>query len=111
MSSTLRQKLNQTLTYWASAGPDSAGEPSFDATVAVSCRWDYEERLVLDSKGKERKTSSVIFVDQDMESGDFVLDGTSVVVDPVNLTNAFEIFVVNKMVSVDGSEFVREILA
>ncbi len=111
MTSTLRQKLNQTITYWASAGPDSAGDDSFDTPVAISGRWDYEERLVLDSRGKERKTSSVIFVDQDVEGGDFLLLGTSVVADPTTLTNAFEIFVVNKMISVDGSEFVREVLA
>jgi len=108
--SLINGKLNQTATYWAYNGVDSAGDPSFAAPVSISVRWEDVNKVLVDNSGEERQATSEVWADQDMTVESFLLLGTSVVADPTNLSNAYKIESYSKLPSVDGSEFVRSVL-
>lgn len=71
------------VTYWKSGGIDYAGQPSWETPVTIPCRWEDEQRLYINSDGRESRGRSSIYCNYGgLDVGDYVLQGTSTEVSP-----------------------------
>lgn len=99
--------FNQTATYWASNGVDSIGDTTFAAPVALSLRWELRSEQFVDGNGRSLRSRAVLYLQQDVDIGDFLFLGTSTTVDPRTLTSAFEVQDFRKIPNGDATQFER----
>ena len=103
-------KLNQTATYWAFCGVDSAGDLEYDPPVQISVRWEDGQETFFSIGGEERKSRVIVYVDQDLLVRSYLFLGTSASVTPNTVVAAFRIEAFLKEPSLNASEFVRRAL-
>jgi len=93
--SIIRKMRRQKAIFWENQGLDGFGKPQLKKPVEIDCRWEDLNELIKTASGEERMASSVIYVDRDMNEGDFLMLGelTSLgpVKNPSELKNAHEI--------------------
>ena len=89
--SFLDRHRNQAATYWAKGARDSSGDTTFAAAKAITVRWEQRSAVFTNAAGEESMANSVVFVKEDMEEGDYLFLGTSVVADPTGVAAAQEI--------------------
>lgn len=66
------------------------GNPSYSTPTTIKVRWEYQSKLMTDSKGREIQGQGVIyFSDKIFSIGDFIADGEYVDNTPVK--GSFEI--------------------
>ena len=84
MSHYTIRKLTQAATLWEISGVDSAGDPAFSSgsPTAITVRWEERTELFTGPDGEEQVARGVIYLDADIETGDYLLLGTSVVEHP-----------------------------
>jgi hypothetical protein len=107
--SSYSDHMNQTATYWAPGSNDGFGGVSYGAPVTFSCRWQDASVLFRDSSGREASSSSVVYTDSPVLNQGYLFQGTSVEVDPTEVTGAFEIRQNNKSPSLDGEEILHKV--
>jgi hypothetical protein len=66
--------------------------------------------MFLGSDGEERIARSVIYVDADMEPGDYIFLGTDTTEDPRSVRDAFVILDFSKNPDIRGKNFERKVL-
>ncbi len=83
--------LNQEVTHWGTT-PDGFGGFAFTTPTALNGRWQ-KSREVIDrfGSGQENVSMAQVFIDTDIVEGDYLFEGTSVVVDPSTLDGAFQV--------------------
>lgn len=66
----------QKAVYWAQSGkPDGYGRRSFAAPVEIDCRWVGKNRQVVNANGDVHVSDVTVYVDREMQMGDFLLEG------------------------------------
>lgn len=106
--SFISNKFNQTATYWALTGRDSAGDPEFAAPVSVNVRWDDSGEVVILSSGHEYNSKARVYSETDMVIGGYLYLGTSVAVDPLAVTGSLAIMDFRKSPSISAETFLRQ---
>ena len=106
--SYLTRHLRQQATYWAKSGKDSSGDPSFKAPKAIFARWEEKRAVFTGTGGEEAVASAIVFVKEDMRSGDFLFLGTSTTADPLAVTEAREVQGFSKIPELQGGDFERK---
>jgi hypothetical protein len=83
--------LNQDATLWA-ASPSGYGGDAFTAPTLVKCRWEARHETfvgILDRR--EIISNAVVFIDRDVEVGDYLAEGDQTAqADPTTIT-AFKV--------------------
>lgn len=73
----IEKVLKQDAIYWAPASvADGRGDRSFDAPVAIRCRWDGTNEERMDNKGVRFITTASVMVDRDVVAGGVLRQGT-----------------------------------
>lgn len=73
--SWITDNLKQTVVYWANPVPDGYGGFTFDTPVELSGRWEYRNDLFIDGKGREVRSSAVVYVSEDVAVGGWLFLG------------------------------------
>ena len=81
------------------------GSPS-----TINVRWEERTELFTGPDGEEQVARGVIYLAADVEKGDYIFLGTSVVADPRSLANAFIIKDFQKTPDIKGKNFERKAL-
>lgn len=85
MSSFANEYLQQNAQWVAANGHDENGQVIKAAAVAVKCRWDGNQKLVLNSQGEQVLSTGNVMLSGDLvhptlnraiQTGDFLNDGT-----------------------------------
>ncbi len=105
--SFLTKNRKQLTTFWSATGADASADPTFAAPKAILTRWEERQAVFTNAAGEEASAGAVIFVNEDMKAGDFLLLGTSAVADPTTLAAAREIQGWSKIMQLTGSGFER----
>ena len=105
--SFLTRHRNQPATYWAKGARDSSGDTTYAAAKAVTVRWEERSAVFTNAAGEEATANSVVFVKEDMEAGDYLFLGTSVVADPTTVVAAQEIQGFSKIPQLVENDFER----
>ena len=83
--------LNQDVTHWSTI-PDGYGGFVFTTPVVLGGRWQ-KKREIIDrfGAGQEAVSAAQVFIDTDIDEGDYLFEGASVVADPSTLDGAFQV--------------------
>lgn len=103
----LTRNLRQTATLWTVASVDSSGDPTFNTSKTVKVRWEERTAIFATAAGEEAVASAVIFMAEDVDPGDFLFLGTSIVADPTDVTGSREVQAFHKIPQLKGSGFER----
>lgn len=74
MAQVLRE-LRQTITRWPYEGSNGFGGFSFGAPVTMRGRWEDRTELFTTPQGREVVSRAVIYLEKDVEVGDYVAQG------------------------------------
>jgi hypothetical protein len=101
----------QDAVYWARDGADGYGQPQYAPPAAVRCRWDdTAEQLIDPTTGAVFVSQSRVYVDRDMQPGDWLwlglLADVPVATDPV-ASGGYEVKRFDKIPNLKASEFLR----
>lgn len=106
----LDRNLQQTATLWTYNGVDNAGDPSFATPVQITVRWEDRTAEFIDARGEKTVSRSVVYLSQDVVSGDYMALGTDATSDPTGVVGAFEVRDFRKIPSINGQDFERRAL-
>ena len=99
--SIIRKMRRQKAIYWANQGLDGYGQAQPMKAVEIDCRWEDTNELIKNSSGEERVSRTVVYVDRDMNEGDYLMLGAlaslGLVKDPNDLKEAHEIIKYDKL--------------
>jgi len=70
----LERNLKQTITRWAAGSMDVYGNPTWTRTV-IRGRWEDRQEKVVDGQGNELISNSIVFLNSDVEIGDYLYLG------------------------------------
>ena len=107
----LEEFLNQTAVYWAKAGVDGYGHPTFSNPVEIKCRWEDTINEVVDASGTTVLSKTKVLVDRDVTVGGVLclgdLDSGMSSENVEDYDDAYEIKVFGKIPDIDAQEFLR----
>lgn len=83
--------LNQKCTYWKYLGIDGYGHPSFAAPVVLACRWEGRTEKIQGDDGEQHISRARVFLENDLESGDYLALGELAGSDPRRVLGAWRI--------------------
>lgn len=89
MSATLRN-LREDITYWV-ATPSTYGGFVFSTPTTLKGRWEEKAMLFRDSTGDEVTSEAVVYLDTDVNVGDFLFHGSSAAADPTTVQGTKQI--------------------
>jgi hypothetical protein len=69
------RNLKATLTYWSPSSEDNFGAVSFGAPITLRGRWEERSERVRKPNGDELESTAVVFVDRDLLTGGFLIEG------------------------------------
>lgn len=81
---------DDTITHWSTAA-NGFGGFTFGAPNVINGRWEQRSELFRTPQGEEKVSEAVVFVEEDLEEGDYLYLGESSEVDPTSLVGAFRI--------------------
>lgn len=112
--SLITRMLKQTAVYWALAGTDDNGQPTYENPVEISCRWEDVTMEFLDAFGETQMSQARVYVSQDVTIGGVLLLGelsSSVDQDdPKANAGAWEIRRFAKEPNFKATEFLRTVM-
>ncbi len=108
--SLLTRNLRQTATLWVFNGVDNFGDPSFATPTQVVVRWEDRTVEFIDSRGEKTVSKSVVYLSQDVTSGDFMVLGSNATSDPTGVVGAFEVRDFRKTPAMNGVDMERRAL-
>lgn len=82
---------NQAATYWPSPIQGGFGGLVFGAPQNILVRWEDRVELFTDKDGVEQRSNAVVFTLNHLETGGYLLKGTSAAADPTTLDDSLEI--------------------
>jgi len=107
----LEEFLNQTAVYWAKAGVDDYGQPTFSEPIEIRCRWEDVINEVVDASGTTIVSKTKVLVDRNVTLGGALylgeLDSAMSAENVEDYSDAYEIKVFGKVPDVDAQEFMR----
>ena len=100
--------LPQTATYWGAPVPTGFGGTTFDVPKTLPVRWEEKGEEFIDDDGQERLSRAVVFLEDDVQVGGYLLLGTSIVVDPTTVDGAEPIQRFSKMPDIRAANYLRK---
>jgi hypothetical protein len=89
--SAYRRQLKHLLTYWARGATSADGSGGFAAPVLIDGFYENTQEMFIDGQGREVRSAAVVFADQDLDIGGFILYGESGESSPREVDGAREI--------------------
>lgn len=100
---------NQTATYWEPSVLNDHGEQSFISPIQIQVRWEEKTELFIDKlTGKEQRSNSVVFTQQDLIENGFLFLGTSAQANPKDQTKSFLIRRFDKITALRNKKVFRK---
>lgn len=97
----IRKMRRQKAIWWENQGLDGFGQAQWKKPVEIDCRWEDVNELIKNASGEERMSMSTVYVDRDMNEGDFLMLGEladmGTVENPNELKEAHEIIKYGKL--------------
>lgn len=107
-----RRVRRQSAVYWRKTGTDSFGKPQFAAPADVKVRWTDQAQELTDQKGDKIVSRSIVFVGQDMTTGDVIKLGTVATLTPgkapLQQPGAYEIRMFRKIPNRTARKYLRK---
>jgi hypothetical protein len=108
----LERKLKQKCVYWAVNTFDEFGKITFEEPVEISCRWEDNVVLFVDSTGESRPSKAIVYLVTDTDLTGWLWKGTLVELDsdyndPRELKDAQEIKGRGKIPSLNNENVLR----
>jgi len=100
----LSKFYTSTVTYWGPGTPDGYGGTTWPDPVTIKARWEGRNELFVDAEGKEVRSQSVVYPDQEVELGGYLYHGESTASDPTTVDGALEIRAVRKVPNLQGTQ-------
>lgn len=99
----------QTAVLWVQSGTDKRGQPTYDAPVQITCRWDDCHELVKDDEGETLMSSATVYTSVDTKKKDQLLLGTleSGMGNDPRAEGAREVWKFEKIPNFRATEFLR----
>lgn len=72
----VEKNLNQTVVYWAYAGPDGYGGATYSSPVELGVRWENVNELVQTGTGEEVVSRARVWTSQDLVEQSLIYLGT-----------------------------------
>lgn len=85
----------QTVTWWARSASDEYGGSLFNPPKVIGARWEDKNVIYRNREGNEATSNAIVYVDRDVEVGDYLALGESESNDP-HLVDAYEIMKYSK---------------
>jgi len=82
--------LNQDVTHWVGSR-DGFGAFSFGTPVALKGRWQEKAEQFRSPAGDDQTSKSVVYLEADVDIGDYLFLGTSIAADPATLSGALAV--------------------
>jgi len=67
----------QEITWWARNATDKFGQYTYSAPVVIKGRWEEKNELFRNRAGDEEVSAAVVYVDRNIEVGDYLMLGVS----------------------------------
>jgi len=104
--------MNQKAVYWAPAGPNEFGKPTWENPVEIDCRWTDKQEEFIDPNGEQQMSRAKLIVDRDILVQGVLWLGLLINVvdsdDPKNNDGAWEILLYSKLPDKKGTRFLRQ---
>lgn len=68
-----KRRMKQAAFYWSPAVNDGFGGRSFGSAQARNVRWEDRAELFRSAEGRELTSSAVVYVDQDVQVGGYIV--------------------------------------
>ena len=107
--------LTQTAVYWGSPTNDGYGGFTYADPVEISCRWEYKRELFMDNEGRQLISNAGVQVSQDLDIQGLLFLGDLDDLDsdqeesPIGVDGVFEIKQLDKIPTINGSAYYREV--
>lgn len=98
----------QDATYWGTPVTNGYGGQTFGAPAAIKVRWEDKNEEFVDEAGNRRLSQAVVYSEVDMETGGWLLLGTSAGSDPTVVDGALPIQKYSKTPDLRASRFLRK---
>lgn len=98
----------EPVTHWVPT-PDGFGGHSFSAPTVLNGRWEEKSERAMNSEGVEVVSNTVVFLDADVDEGDYLYRGSSVIADPTTL-DARQVQVFQKIPDIRNVSSIRKAL-
>lgn len=72
----IKRLLTQTVVYWANPVNDGANGFTYDAPVELAARCEHKVELVVTEMGEEILSKAHIYMDQEVDEGEYIYLGT-----------------------------------
>lgn len=84
------RNLKEKVTWWE-ATPDGFGGSTFSSPVVLNGKWQDRVEMTMSGSGKEIVSRAQVWVDQDVNIGDYLFSGESTSADPTTLDGAYPV--------------------
>lgn len=101
--------LVDTITYWAPSGRDVYGATTFSAPTTISGRFVKKMEQVINGTGELVSSLCIAWVDQAVELGGYLYEGTSTNLDPTeSVVDSYEIISYKETKDLKGNIVLRK---
>lgn len=110
----IQKNLIQSFVYWGNPVNNGYGGYTFDVPVEITGRIENKAEKIIDSKGAEISSHSVIFLTQDVQEGGWIFEGelsdiaSSDIANPEDVPGAREIRVFKKVPNITATDYERK---
>ena len=107
------RNLKQTIVWWSKTGREGFGKPEVGDPIEVLGRWEPTQRKITSSKGEEVSVQAGVFLDRDVEIGDWLYEGTLSGLSSGEEASPFsfakEVVSFEKIPDIKGTSYVRKV--
>lgn len=96
------EHMHDTATYWGPGVNDGYSGLTFPAPVAITCRWQVENKKFVTVTGNEKVSIAAVYPDRELQTGGWLYLGTSAAADPRTVNGAHEIMQFRGMPDLSG---------
>lgn len=101
------ENMPDICTFWAKAGQDAYGMPTFSAPITMQCRWQDSRVRTMDAQGREFITAGVIYTPAILSLDGKIANGSMAGTPPVDAMTIRDVYVTHNL---DGTESVVKVL-
>jgi hypothetical protein len=92
MSHVATRALIDDVTIWTAGVPDGFGGRSIGVRAVGKCRWEDRNETFINVQNQQEEISrAVVFLDRDVQPGDWIYHGVSAAADPATVPTAYQV--------------------
>lgn len=100
------RNLKQKATRWVLT-PDGFGGWTYSIPTVLTCRWEQRQKMFRDPFGEEVVSNALVYLDGDVDVGDYLWQGETTTADPTTLAGAFRVRQFNRLTDLRNIEVQR----